>query len=35
LPSTGPGEVVGLFAGVTILGALAHRLFLSRRLARS
>ena len=35
LPSTGPGQVVGLFAGVTILGALAHRLFLSRRLARS
>lgn len=35
LPKTGPGAVIGLFAGVTILGALAHRLFLSRRFARS
>lgn len=35
LPKTGPGAVVGMFAGVTVLGALAHRLFLGRRQARS
>lgn len=34
LVNTGPGQVVGLFAAVTIAGAFAHRLFLSRRLAR-
>lgn len=34
LVNTGPGQVVGLFAAATIAGAFAHRLFLSRRLAR-
>jgi uncharacterized repeat protein (TIGR01451 family) len=34
LVNTGPGDVIGLFSGVTIAGAFAHRLFLSRRLAR-
>lgn len=34
LVNTGPGSVIGLFAGVTIAGAVAHRLF-SRRFARS
>jgi hypothetical protein len=31
LPSTGPGDVAGIFAAVTVAGALAHRLVLSRR----
>jgi hypothetical protein len=31
LPSTGPGNVVGIFAAVTVAGALAHRLVWSRR----
>lgn len=34
LVNTGPGQVAGLFAAVTVAGAFAHRLFLSRRLAR-
>jgi len=34
LVNTGPGQVVGLFAVATIAGAFAHRLFLSRKLAR-
>lgn len=34
LPNTGPGSVVALFAGATIAGAVAYRLFLGRRLAR-
>lgn len=34
LPNTGAGNVIGLFAGVTALAAVVHRLFLSRRLAR-
>lgn len=34
LVNTGPGSVVGLFAGVTVAGAVLHRLFFSRRLAR-
>jgi len=34
LVNTGAGDVIGIFAGVAILGAFAHRLFLSRRLAR-
>jgi len=33
LTNTGPGSVAGLFAGVTIIGALAHRLYLKRRLS--
>ncbi|MGF7228763.1 MAG: PKD domain-containing protein [Candidatus Saccharibacteria bacterium] len=32
LPNTGAGNVIGLFAGVTIAGAAFHRLFASRRL---
>lgn len=35
LPKTGAGEVVATVAGVSILGALAHRMFTSRRLSRS
>jgi uncharacterized repeat protein (TIGR01451 family) len=34
LPNTGPGDVVGIFAAVTIAGAVAHRLFLNRRYSR-
>jgi hypothetical protein len=31
LPKTGMGGVVGLFAGTSVLGAVAHRVFMSRR----
>jgi uncharacterized repeat protein (TIGR01451 family) len=34
LPHTGAGQVFGLFGAITVAGAVAHRLFLSRRLAR-
>lgn len=34
LVNTGPGGVMAAFAAVTVLGAVMHRLFLSRRLAR-
>ena len=34
LVNTGPGSVVGLFAGITVAGAVLYRLFLSRRLVR-
>lgn len=34
LVNTGPGQVAALFAAVAVLGAFAHRLFLSRRLGR-
>lgn len=34
LPNTGAGNVIGLFAGASVLGAVGYRLFLSRRLAR-
>ena len=34
LVNTGAGNVVGLFAAVTVAGAFAHRLFLSRRLTQ-
>lgn len=34
LVNTGPGQVAALFAAVAVLGAFAHRLFLSRRLSR-
>lgn len=34
LPETGAGSVIGLFAGTSILGAAAHRVFMSRRNAR-
>jgi len=34
LPNTGPGAVLGIFAATTIAGAIVHRLFLARRLAR-
>lgn len=34
LPKTGAGEVIATVAGVSVLGAIAHRLFTSRRLAR-
>jgi uncharacterized repeat protein (TIGR01451 family) len=33
LANTGPGQVLGLFAAVAVIGAIAHRLFLGRRLA--
>lgn len=32
LPDTGAGDVVGIFAGVSILGAVLHRLYLARRI---
>lgn len=32
LPVTGPGSVAGVFAAVTIAGAVAHRVFMTRRL---
>ena len=35
LVNTGPGEVVGLFAAVSVLGAFAHRMFLARRLTQN
>lgn len=35
LVNTGAGDVAGLFAGVAILGALGHRLFLGRKLSRN
>jgi hypothetical protein len=34
LVNTGPGQVIGLFAGVSIASAFAYRLYLSRKLAR-
>lgn len=34
LPKTGAGDVIATVAGATILGAIAHRLFTSRRLSR-
>jgi uncharacterized repeat protein (TIGR01451 family) len=34
LPSTGPGNVIGLFIGASTLGFLGHRLVLSRRFVR-
>lgn len=34
LPNTGTGDVLGIFAAVTIAGAAAHRLFLGRRFDR-
>ncbi|MEO6513892.1 MAG: hypothetical protein ABIR37_04375 [Candidatus Saccharimonadales bacterium] len=34
LANTGPGEVFGMFAAVTAAGAIAHRLFLARRLTQ-
>lgn len=33
MPNTGPGQVIGIFVGVSILGAVAHHFFLRRRLA--
>jgi len=33
LANTGAGDVVGIFAAVAVLGAFAHRLFLSRKLS--
>ena len=33
LPSTGPSEVIGLFSGVTMAGASAHRIISARRRA--
>lgn len=35
LVNTGPGSVVGIFAGATIAGAVGHRLFKMRRFARN
>lgn len=34
LVNTGPGDVLGIFAGTTIVAAVAHRLFKIRRFAR-
>lgn len=34
LVNTGPGDVIGAFAAVSVVGALGYRLYLSRRLAR-
>jgi uncharacterized repeat protein (TIGR01451 family) len=34
LVNTGPGQVVGMFAAFTAIGAIAHRSFLARRLTR-
>lgn len=34
LANTGPGSVAGLFAGVSAIGAVSYRFFLSRRLTR-
>lgn len=34
LVNTGPGDIVGIFAATTIAGAIAHRLFWSRRFER-
>lgn len=34
LVNTGPGDIAGIFAATTIAGAIAHRLFWSRRLER-
>lgn len=34
LPNTGAGNVIALFAGASVVGATAYRLFLSRRFAR-
>lgn len=35
LPNSGTGEMVGLFAAVAIAGAIAHRMYLARRLSNS
>lgn len=35
LVNTGPGQVIGLFAAVSVVGAFAHRFYLARRLSRS
>ncbi|HSX05403.1 MAG TPA: PKD domain-containing protein [Candidatus Saccharimonadales bacterium] len=34
LPNTGAGNVIGLFAGVVVAGAIGHRFFLGRKLGR-
>jgi uncharacterized repeat protein (TIGR01451 family) len=34
LPSTGPGNIIGLFLGATTIGFVGHRLVLSRRFVR-
>jgi uncharacterized repeat protein (TIGR01451 family) len=34
LVNTGPGDVIGIFAIVTVVGAIAHRLFMNRRLSK-
>ena len=35
LPHTGPAGTVGLFAGMSALGAAGHRIFMNRRARRS
>ena len=35
LPNTGPGDVIGIFAIVTVMGAIAHRIFTKRAIAKS
>jgi PKD domain len=35
LPNTGPGDVIGIFAIVTVMGAIAHRIFTKRATAKS
>lgn len=34
LPNTGAGDIVGIFAAVSVAGAVAHKLFWTRRLVR-
>ena len=34
LINTGPGDVVGIFGGVTVLGALLHKLYIARKAVR-
>ncbi len=34
LPNTGPGDILGLFAGTSVFGAIGHRVYAKRRNAR-
>ena len=35
LPNTGPGNLIGIFVIVTIIGAIAHRIYTKRALSKS
>ena len=35
LPNTGPGNLIGIFAIVTVIGAIAHRIYTKRVFAKS